>query len=86
MKLISINIGQERSIPNAKASGKTGIYKLPVNKPVPIASNGLPGDVICDTKNHGGPDQAIYIYGAGITCGGQKLWAGNLPPVRSGRT
>jgi MOSC domain-containing protein YiiM len=64
MKLISINIGHERSIPNAKASGKTGIYKLPVNKPVQIASNGIPGDVISDTKNHGGPDQAIYIYGA----------------------
>ena len=64
MKLISVNIGKERSIPNAKASGKTGIYKLPVNTPVLITSNGIPGDVICDTKNHGGPDQAIYIYGA----------------------
>ena len=63
MKLISINIGQERSIPNAKASGKTGIYKLPANTPVQITSNGIPGDVICDTKHHGGPDQAIYIYG-----------------------
>jgi MOSC domain-containing protein YiiM len=62
MKLISVNIGKERSIPNAKASGKTGIYKLPVNTPVLITSNGIPGDVICDTKNHGGPDQAIYIY------------------------
>ena len=64
MKLISINIGQERSILNAKASGKTGIYKLPVTSPVPVTSNGLPGDVVCDTKHHGGPDQAIYIYGA----------------------
>jgi len=63
MELISINIGQERSMPNAKASGKTGIYKLPANTPVQIASNGIPGDVICDTKHHGGPDQAIYIYG-----------------------
>jgi MOSC domain-containing protein YiiM len=63
MKLISINVGLERSIPNAKASGKTGIYKLPVNTPVRIASNGIPGDAICDKKNHGGPDQAIYIYG-----------------------
>jgi len=63
MKLVSINIGQERSIPNAKASGITGIYKLPINTPVRIASNGIPGDVICDTKHHGGPDQAIYIYG-----------------------
>jgi len=64
MKLINVNIGQERSIPNAKASEKTGIYKLPVNTPVQITSNGIPDDVVCDTKRHGGPDQAIYIYGA----------------------
>ena len=51
-------------MPNAKASGKTGIYKLPVNTPVQITSNGIPEDVICDTKHHGGSDQAIYIYGA----------------------
>jgi MOSC domain-containing protein YiiM len=63
MKLISVNIGQERSILNAKATGKTGIYKLPANIPVQISSDGIPGDVICDTKHHGGPDQAIYIYG-----------------------
>jgi len=63
MKLISVNVAHERSIPNAKRSGKTGIYKLPVHKPVWIASSGIPGDAICDTKNHGGPDQAIYIFG-----------------------
>lgn len=64
MKLIYVNIGQERSILNAKASGKTGIYKLPINTPVRIESDGIPEDIICDTKHHGGPDQAIYIYGA----------------------
>ena len=64
MDLISVNVGQERSISNAKASGKTGIYKLPVTTPVQITSNGIPDDAICDTKHHGGPDQAIYIYGA----------------------
>ena len=63
MKLISVNTGKERSIPNAKASGKTGIYKLPISTPVQITSNGIPGDAICDIKNHGGPDQAVYIYG-----------------------
>ena len=74
MNLISVNIGQERSIPNAKASGKTGIYKLPVNTPVQISINGIPEDVICDTKHHGGPDQAIYIYGAAD----YRWWSGVL--------
>jgi MOSC domain-containing protein YiiM len=64
MQLISVNIGQARHIQNAKASGKTGIYKLPVSEPVQITANGLPGDAICDVENHGGVDQAVYIFGA----------------------
>ncbi len=64
MQQISVNIGQERAIQNAKASGKTGIYKLPVSEPVQITANGLPGDAICDVENHGGVDQAVYIFGA----------------------
>lgn len=60
--LISINIGQERTIQYAKASGKTGIFKQPVSGPVQITYTGLPGDVICDTENHGGVDQAVYVY------------------------
>jgi MOSC domain-containing protein YiiM len=63
MQLISVNIGQEQAIQKAKTSGKTGIYKQPVSMRVQITSNGLTGDTICDTKNHGGVDQAVYIYG-----------------------
>jgi MOSC domain-containing protein YiiM len=63
VRLVSVNIGIERSIPNAKASGKTGIYKLPVEAPAHITAYGLTGDAICDVENHGGVDQAVYIYG-----------------------
>ena len=28
-----------------------------------VTTEGLGGDFICDTKNHGGADQAIYVYG-----------------------
>jgi MOSC domain-containing protein YiiM len=65
MKLISVNLGVERAMPTVKESGKTGIYKLPVSEPVHVHSLGLPGDVICDVQNHGGLDQAVYVYGAG---------------------
>lgn len=34
-----------------------------MDRPVEIKSFGIDGDAICDTKNHGGPDQALYIYG-----------------------
>jgi MOSC domain-containing protein YiiM len=64
MHLISVNIGQEQAIARAKSSGKTGIYKLPHNGPVEITPLGIPGDVIIDTENHGGVDQAVYLYGA----------------------
>ena len=63
MQLFSVNIGQARPIQNAKPSGKTGIYKLPVSGPVQITRNGLGGDAICDVEHHGGVDQAVYIYG-----------------------
>ena len=61
MKLISVNIGQEQSI--STKSGKTGIYKEPVSTPVAVTASGLSSDAICDTQNHGGVDQAVYIYG-----------------------
>jgi MOSC domain-containing protein YiiM len=46
-----------------RAKGKTGIFKLPVQGPVRITRAGLTGDVISDKKNHGGVDQAVYLYG-----------------------
>jgi MOSC domain-containing protein YiiM len=63
MQLISINIGKERTQQRRDYIETTGIYKMPVNEPVEIKSLGIEGDAICDTKNHGGPDQAIYVYG-----------------------
>jgi len=63
MHLISVNIGKERTQQRKDFVETTGIYKLPVDKPVEIKSFGIEGDAICDKKNHGGPDQAIYVYG-----------------------
>ena len=63
MHLLSINISSVRTIGNANVSGQTGIYKLPVVGPVPVTVDGLADDAIVDTKNHGGPDQAVYVYG-----------------------
>lgn len=63
MQLVSINIGRAEPIKDAKASGKTGIYKRPVSSAVPVSTLGLPGDAICDVENHGGVDQAVYLYG-----------------------
>lgn len=64
MQLTSINIGKPQTQQRKDYIETTGIYKMPVNEPVEIKSLGIDGDAICDTKNHGGVDQAIYVYGS----------------------
>ena len=64
MKLLSVNIGQMTPLPGVKKVGQTGIFKTPAGGPVAITALGLAGDAIADTRHHGGPDQAVYVYGA----------------------
>jgi MOSC domain-containing protein YiiM len=74
MELISINIGQERTQQRKDFVETTGIYKEPVAGPVAINPLGIEHDAICDKKNHGGPDQALYVYGgADYTWWSQQL-------------
>jgi MOSC domain-containing protein YiiM len=61
IKVNSVNIGQKKQISQRGASVTTGIFKLPVHQAV-IAELGVEGDSVCDTRHHGGPDQAVYIY------------------------
>ena len=63
MKLISINIGHERTLQRKDRTEQTGIFKMPVAKAVMVTRLGLENDVIMDKKNHGGVDQAVYVYG-----------------------
>src|SRR5215213_8587873 len=39
----------------------TGIRKQPVERGH-VHASGLAGDVVADTENHGGLDQALYLY------------------------
>jgi MOSC domain-containing protein YiiM len=64
MKLSSVNLGQERTLQRNDHVESTGIFKLPTNGPVRVTNLGLENDVIVSKKHHGGPDQAIYAYGA----------------------
>jgi len=63
MKLMSVNLGQERLLQHKNRVEHTGIFKFPVEKPVKVTKLGLEQDVIVSKKHHGGPDQAVYIYG-----------------------
>lgn len=61
MQVVSVNVGTEKAIQSK--SGTSGIFKTPAQEPVFVGSECLENDVIIDTKNHGGPDQAVYVYG-----------------------
>jgi MOSC domain-containing protein YiiM len=63
MRVLAVNVGRAQAIENAKSSGLTGIFKKPQTGAVRIGPLGLAHDSICDTENHGGPDQAVYVYG-----------------------
>ncbi len=40
----------------------TGIFKTAQAGRVNVGSLGLEDDAVCNTKHHGGPDQAVYLY------------------------
>lgn len=64
MRILSVNIGQQRTQPKGDGIETTGIYKTPADGPVHIGALEVQGDFIGDPEDHGGPDQAVYIYGA----------------------
>ena len=63
MKLISINAGKEQTQINKGRTEITGIYKNPLDGSVKITKLGIAEDFIGSSKHHGGPDQALYVYG-----------------------
>ena len=64
MRLVSINVGRAETISFGNKSMETCICKYPIEGPVAVTTEGLPGDAIVAVKHHGGPDQAIYAYSA----------------------
>jgi MOSC domain-containing protein YiiM len=67
--LISVNAGQPEPTEHSDVP-VTGIDKRPVEGLVSITvpgpagtrPTGVEGDVVCDTRHHGGPDKAVYAY------------------------
>ena len=61
MRLLAVCAGQAQPI--AAKSGRTGHFKIPLPGAVQIGPLGVEGDTIVDTKHHGGPEQAVYLFG-----------------------
>lgn len=64
MRISSVNIGVVDTVGEGERTVTTGICKRPVKGLVRVDELGLAGDVLVDTKHHGGPDQAVYAYSA----------------------
>ena len=62
-RVVSVNLAVVRTDPFTHVkSGRSGIDKRPAAGPVRLEVDGVTGDTVCDTKHHGGPEQAVYAY------------------------
>jgi MOSC domain-containing protein YiiM len=62
MKLLSVNVSGAKTIERGGKSGQTGIFKESVTGQVKVDVLGLEHDTQVDSENHGGKDQAVYLY------------------------
>ncbi|MEU9047982.1 MULTISPECIES: MOSC domain-containing protein [unclassified Kitasatospora] len=60
--LLTVNLGVERTGWWTYGLGRSGIDKQPVDRRVTAVRDGLVGDLIVNTKAHGGPDKAVYAF------------------------
>ena len=74
-EVIAICVGQPKPFNGAELSA---IDKQPVDGPVAIRSFGIEGDMVADTKHHGGPDMAVHHYPQDHYAGWSE-WLGGHP-------
>lgn len=60
--LVSVNVGEPRSLHVGGRDIRTGIFKDPRSGPIAVGEAGLEGDHVLNESVHGGPDQAVYVY------------------------
>ena len=62
MKIIATNIGERKEVDWKGKTVVTGIFKYPVTEPIYLDTEEVKNDAICNSKYHGGVDQAVYAY------------------------
>jgi len=73
-QVVSVSTGRAVEVRWADPVGATAIDKRPVAGPVHVGRLGLDGDDQADKENHGGPEQAVYVYAREDL----DWWAGEL--------
>jgi MOSC domain-containing protein YiiM len=61
VQVVSVNAGRSELMRIGARTVETGIRKAPVERGH-VGALGLAGDVVADEENHGGLDQALYLY------------------------
>lgn len=61
MRVVSVNAARAELMRIGARTVSTGIRKAPVGRSH-VSALGLAGDTVADEENHGGPDQAVYLY------------------------
>jgi MOSC domain-containing protein YiiM len=64
MRIVSINVGQPRTLLWKQRTVTTAIFKEPVAGRIMLRTINLDGDRQADLKVHGGPSKAVYAYPA----------------------
>jgi MOSC domain-containing protein YiiM len=62
LRLVSVNVARPRLVVYEGQTISTGIFKQPVEGPVPLRALNLDGDRQADLSVHGGPYKAVYAY------------------------
>src|SRR3954451_15509930 len=62
--VVTVNIGRPREFAWLGRTERTAIWKTPVEGRVALAGVNFEGDDQADRTVHGGPDKAVYAYGA----------------------
>jgi MOSC domain-containing protein YiiM len=62
MNVVSVNIGEPRTIVWKGTEVVTGIFKFPAEGKLYLGKEGVGGDHVMDGRYHGGIDKACYLY------------------------
>ena len=77
MKIIATNLGKRKEVVWKGTTISTGIFKFPVEHPIFLDRENVEGDEICDSRYHGGQEQAVYGY----SWSHYSYWRKNFPDL-----
>ncbi len=63
MRVVSVNIGEKKTVTWKHKTYETGMFKYPVDDAIFLGKEDVENDHVIDRRYHGGVDKAVYAYG-----------------------